>query len=235
MFLFDNGGFCYLVGNGKRIPVRVTEIHSAFGETPEFKGHFCGCEHASGGIIPVEKSPIKNVIFNDPATVVIWEDGTKTVVKCQPGDTYSKETGLALCIAKKSLGNKSNFNEVFKRWIPEEETVEEETVETQIVETQIVETPVVRSERIKVGDKVKVVNCGRHYPSYRSWLYDYVEDPDDRRKWSSDRRWTEGAIGVVKYIGPHDNFTGNGYLAYVEIGDQCSIIGFSGLEKVEEG
>ena len=63
---------------------------------------------------------IKNVIFNDPATVVYWADGTKTVVKCQEGDTYSKETGLALCIAKKYLGNKGNFNEVFKKWIPEE-------------------------------------------------------------------------------------------------------------------
>lgn len=63
---------------------------------------------------------ITKVIFNDPATIVIWADGTKTVVKCQPGDTYSKETGLALCIAKKYLGNKGNFNEVFKKWIPEE-------------------------------------------------------------------------------------------------------------------
>ena len=63
---------------------------------------------------------IKKVVFNDPATVVMWSDGTKTVVKCQPGDDYSKETGLALCIAKKYLGNKGNFNEVLKKWIPEE-------------------------------------------------------------------------------------------------------------------
>ena len=63
---------------------------------------------------------IKRVIFNDPATIVLWRDGTKTVVKCQPGDTYDAEKGLALCIAKKYLGNKGNFNEVFKEWIPEE-------------------------------------------------------------------------------------------------------------------
>ena len=60
---------------------------------------------------------IKKVIFNDPATIVLWDDGTKTVVKCQNGDEYSKEKGLALCIAKKHLGNKSNFNKEFKRWI----------------------------------------------------------------------------------------------------------------------
>lgn len=77
---------------------------------------------------------IKNVIFNEPATIVMWADGTKTIVKCQNGDVYSKETGLAVAIAKKALGNKGNFNEVFKKWIPEygvndkcEESVEEVT------------------------------------------------------------------------------------------------------------
>lgn len=63
---------------------------------------------------------INDVIFNDPATIVLWGDGTKTVVKCQEDDIYSEETGLALCIAKKALGNKGNFNEVFKKWIPKE-------------------------------------------------------------------------------------------------------------------
>ena len=48
---------------------------------------------------------IDRAIFNDPATIVYWKDGTKTVVKCQEGDTYSAETGLALCFAKKALGN----------------------------------------------------------------------------------------------------------------------------------
>ena len=62
-------------------------------------------------------SGIKKVIFHDPATIVLWLDGTKTVVKCQEGDEYSKEKGLALCFAKRALGNKSNFNNEFKRWI----------------------------------------------------------------------------------------------------------------------
>lgn len=64
---------------------------------------------------------IKNVYFNNPVTVVIWDDGTKTVVKCQKqmGDTYSKEAGLAMCIAKKALGNKGNYYDIFKKWIPE--------------------------------------------------------------------------------------------------------------------
>ena len=62
---------------------------------------------------------IKDVIFNDPATIVFWSDGTKTIVKCQKdtGDVYSKETGLAMAIAKKAYGNRSNFNDILNRWL----------------------------------------------------------------------------------------------------------------------
>lgn len=73
-----------------------------------------GCRYGRNGITP------KKVIFHDPATIVFWNDGTKTVVKCQEGDTYSEEMGLALCFSKKMLGNRSNFNNEFKKWILEE-------------------------------------------------------------------------------------------------------------------
>lgn len=67
-----------------------------------------------------DKPTIDKVVFNDPATIVMWSDGSKTVVKCQPGDTYSEELGLAMCIAKKYYGNTGAYNEVFKRFIPKE-------------------------------------------------------------------------------------------------------------------
>lgn len=47
------------------------------------------------------KPSIKNVIFNDPATIVFWGDGTKTVVKCSEDDVYDAEKGLSMAIAKK--------------------------------------------------------------------------------------------------------------------------------------
>ena len=67
---------------------------------------------------------IKNVIFNDPATIVFWSDGTKTVVKCGENDFYDPEKGLAMAVAKKYLGtNKShsNYMDEFKRWLPKDE------------------------------------------------------------------------------------------------------------------
>lgn len=53
---------------------------------------------------------IRKVIFNDPATVVLWSDGTKTVVKCGPDDIFDKEKGLAMAIVKKMAGNDSRFH-----------------------------------------------------------------------------------------------------------------------------
>lgn len=63
---------------------------------------------------------IKDVIFNAPATIVFWSDGTKTVVKSGDYDVYDPEKGLAMAIAKKALGNEGNYYEVFKKWLPEE-------------------------------------------------------------------------------------------------------------------
>ena len=60
---------------------------------------------------------IKNVIFNEPATIVFWSDDTKTVVKCQDGDVYDPEKGLAMAIVKKSLGNKGNYCNQLKPWL----------------------------------------------------------------------------------------------------------------------
>lgn len=63
---------------------------------------------------------IERVIFSNPATIVIWKDGTKTVAKCRKGDTYSKEAGLAICYMKKIMGSRKKFLKVMKKWIPEE-------------------------------------------------------------------------------------------------------------------
>lgn len=74
---------------------------------------------------------IKDVIFNEPATIILWADGTKTVVKCQEGEGYDPEKGMAMAISKKALGNKGNYCEVFKKWLPEEEKVNDGRVSSK--------------------------------------------------------------------------------------------------------
>lgn len=51
---------------------------------------------------PYYEKPIAlKVIFNDPATIVFWSDGTKTVCKAVKGDKFDAEKGLAMCYFKK--------------------------------------------------------------------------------------------------------------------------------------
>ena len=60
---------------------------------------------------------IRRVIFNDPATIVIWADGSKTVVKVHD-EPFDAEKGLAMAILKKLCG-KAQLRKEFKKWIKE--------------------------------------------------------------------------------------------------------------------
>lgn len=65
-----------------------------------------------------DKHPhVKEVIFNKPATIIKWMDGTKTVVKCQSGDEYDPEKGFTMAYLKKLLGNDNTFNKEIKQWV----------------------------------------------------------------------------------------------------------------------
>ena len=80
---------------------------------------------------------ITNVIFNNPATIVLWSDGTKTVVKCDERDEFDPEKGLAMAICKKHFGG-GFYNDIFKKWIPKEEAPEIK-IDGQITMTEIAE------------------------------------------------------------------------------------------------
>lgn len=70
----------------------------------------------------INKNQIKNVIFNNPATIVFWGDGSKTVVKCTD-DAFDPEKGLAMAIAKHFLGtnkSKGNYYNVFEKYVSKE-------------------------------------------------------------------------------------------------------------------
>lgn len=59
---------------------------------------------------------IKKLIFNPPATIVFWNDGTKTVVKCQNYEEFDPEKGLVMAFFKKMHGNKGHYFEEIKKW-----------------------------------------------------------------------------------------------------------------------
>lgn len=73
----------------------------------------------NGLIAKAREAEITNVIYNDPATIVMWSDGKKTIVKAVD-EPYDPEKGLAMAISKRVLGNEGNYYNEFKKWLPEE-------------------------------------------------------------------------------------------------------------------
>ena len=68
---------------------------------------------------------IDRVIFNDPATIIYWKDGSKTVVKRSEDDVWDPEKGFCMAIIKKLYGRTS----FIKRFMEPEEEMSILTVE----------------------------------------------------------------------------------------------------------
>ena len=99
------------------LPVAVFFDVDDFSHTPLSK---IECERLTA-IPKLFPEDIKKVWFNrnkegQMCTTVLWSDDTKTTVRCLPEDKEDKEKALAMCISKRVLGNKGNFNEVFKKY-----------------------------------------------------------------------------------------------------------------------
>ena len=74
---------------------------------------------------------IRNVIFNPPATIVFWTDGTKTVVKCDERDQFDPEKGITMAFFKKTHGNKGSYFDEIKKWREKyNQTVDKKTVKS---------------------------------------------------------------------------------------------------------
>jgi len=127
---------------------------------------------------------IKKVIFNPPATIVLWADGfPKTVVKCQPGDTYDREKGLAMCIAKRMTGNRSSYCDVFKKWCGDNESIHNARRELR---DKLLVKAAAQLQLLKDAGHIEipVVNTGVETDNHAIMEYviklvdDYIDDPD---------------------------------------------------------
>lgn len=58
-------------------------------------------------------------------TVALWKDGTKTIVKCQSGDTFDAEKAIALCFVKRAFKNRGCYNDWIREVMEENGLVEE--------------------------------------------------------------------------------------------------------------
>ena len=62
---------------------------------------------------------VDRIIFHDPATIVFWTDGTKTVVKCMEGQKFSEYYGFLAALAKKIYGTNSAVERIVRQYSAE--------------------------------------------------------------------------------------------------------------------
>lgn len=116
-----------IIVDGKEIPVTITNMETGISYESIMRIKLNGIVDGRSSVgykdprrIGVLKIPsdmtYKRVIFNNPATVVFWMDGTKTVVKAENED-FDPEKGLAMAIAKKVYGNTGSYYNQFKKHI----------------------------------------------------------------------------------------------------------------------
>ena len=116
------GGYVYAADTDKpELMYAATEISKANRRAMEAENRLDALKYAVNDVFGTAELhrkmalEIKKVIFNNPATIVFWADGTKTVVKAKNED-FDPEKGLAMAIAKKALGNKGSYFNKIKRW-----------------------------------------------------------------------------------------------------------------------
>lgn len=113
----DGSNDVVYVGRGQGLDF---DIHSC-GELTGTISFVADNEPLSDEMKKIGRSFIKKVIFNNPATIVFWRDGSKTIVKMNGKDKkFDPEKGLAMAIAKKCLGNEGNYYNTFTKFLPEE-------------------------------------------------------------------------------------------------------------------
>ena len=95
------------------------------------------------------RAMVKKVIFSGDRTIIMWNDGTKTVTQCHELDAYDKEKGILACMAKKLYKNTNLFNEVVRAYVPEEtgmssekqvsiaETIKQQKLRIEYLEEQL--------------------------------------------------------------------------------------------------
>lgn len=58
---------------------------------------------------------ITKVLYNNPATIVFWNDGTQTRNICPKGTEYNPDTGLTFCVLKKLMSS-NGMARLFEDW-----------------------------------------------------------------------------------------------------------------------
>lgn len=133
---------------------------------------------------------IKDVIFNNPATIVFWEDGEKTVVQCQNGEEFDPEKGLAMAISKRVYGNKHTYYEIFKKWIGKYNKKKSKTEENDPVEFVSNGHRYIREDMAlnlvnQALDEASGIKNPREGISFQDYLAQQMKDPEFKKQYEN--------------------------------------------------
>lgn len=141
----DSDGMAFLHIGKDIIPIKMFSVHVNHSADiyPEFtiEGRWMAGSSEKDPSITISK-----VIFNPPATIVFWKDGSKTVVKCQDGDVFDPEKGLAMAFMKKAYGNAGKYCDEVKKWV---EPYEKEQCEKLLAKHDFARTNVLSAEELR--------------------------------------------------------------------------------------
>lgn len=123
---------------------------------------------------------IKRVIYNDPATIVFWKDGTKTVARCGMNDTFDKEKGMMACIIKHLTGDTGRWNEILKKWVAYDESTPNKN-DRQISNEEVEEYSAEEDEQILAEEVQEISDCEDESEDFESMenSCEYDTDRDD--------------------------------------------------------
>lgn len=102
--VYANDTFCYTIPIGVSIKIGDTYLYTT------------GCEEGEI-LIDLDISWFlrpSRVIFNGTTTKCYFRDGTEEKVELMSGDTYDRQKGLALCIAKRIMGGWTGFEDAIE-------------------------------------------------------------------------------------------------------------------------
>lgn len=91
------------------------EVQVSFGEPEAAMASKPVRRHRPGSQLPFPD--VKRVIYNGPKTIILWADGTKTIVSCGEDESYDHYTGFCAAVVKKLFGSTSHAKKVLGRVI----------------------------------------------------------------------------------------------------------------------
>ena len=107
----------------------------------------------------MEKTAIKRVIYSDPVTTIIWDDGSKTQSRCDEHDNFDELTGFMMCVFKKIMNHK-DMRQMFDTFVYGDDK------------------HYVKRDKVKPTNKVKQTNNVKKINN-TDWLTNILKDLED--------------------------------------------------------